>query len=116
MNKLAALVWLAAVAIGALGLYHVKYEVQRLEEELELEHQSILKYQEAIHILKAEWSYLNQPARIADLSKRHLGLAPLTAKQVVQFDELPMRRRQASGNLPGSTLKAQVAGAPRSTP
>ena len=79
MNKFAALVWLTAVAIAALGLYHMKYEVQRLEADLGIEHQSILKHQEAIHILKAEWSYLNQPARISDLAKRHLGLAPLTA-------------------------------------
>jgi len=116
MNKFAALVWLMAVAIAALGLYHVKYEVQRLEEDLGLEHQSILKHQEAIHILKAEWSYLNQPARISDLAKRHLGLAPLTAKQIVRFDELPMRRQHLSGNLPDNNLKARVAGTRRSPP
>lgn len=116
MNKFAALVWLTAVAVAALGLYHVKYQVQRLEEDLGLEHQSILKHQEAIHILKAEWSYLNQPARISDLAKRHLGLIPLTANQVVRFDELPMRRPRLGDNRPGDTLKAQVAGAQRTTP
>ncbi len=116
MNKVAALVWLTAVAIAALGLYHVKYQVQRLEEDLGIEHQSILKHQEAIHILKAEWSYLNQPARISDLAKRHLGLTPLTAKRVVRLEELPMRRTQMSGQQTENALEAQVAGARRSTP
>lgn len=115
MNKFAALVWLTAVAIAALGLYHVKYEVQRLEQDLGLEHQSILKQREAIHILKAEWSYLNQPGRISDLAERHLGLKPLTAEQVVQLDTLPLRRRQ-EGKISPSAAQAHLAGARRSTP
>jgi cell division protein FtsL len=101
MIKMAALVWLVAIVVAALGLFHVKYEVQRLEEELGLEHQSILKRQEAIHILKAEWSYLNQPARISDLARRHLGLAPLVSEQVVRLDDLPQRaRQQAESSTP----------------
>ncbi len=108
MNKIAALVWLAAIAIAAFGLYHVKYEVQRLEQDLELEHRSILKHQEALHILKAEWSYLNRPARISDLAGRHLGLAPMTAGQVVRLDDLPPRS-QAQSDDPAAALKAFLA-------
>ena len=108
MSRIATLVWLVAIMVAALGLVHIKYEVQRLEEELGLEHQSILERQEAIHILKAEWSYLNQPARISDLAKRHLGLAPLVGTQVVRLDDLPQRAEQKAED-PTPVLDAILA-------
>ena len=91
MSRLVILIWLVAIVVAALGLFHVKYQVQRLEEELDLEHRSILHRQEAIHILKAEWSYLNQPARLSDLAERHLGLAPLDSNRLVRLEDLPQR-------------------------
>lgn len=115
MNKFAALVWLTAIAIAALGLYRVKYEVQHLEKRLGLEYQSILKQQEALHILKAEWSYLNQPARIADLASRHLNLQPLSADKVVQLDYLPLRSAGQPAHEP-VVSKAAPAAAPGSPP
>jgi cell division protein FtsL len=102
MSRIAALVWLIAIIVAALGLFHVKYQVQRLEEELGLKHQSILERQEAIHILKAEWSYLNRPARLSDLAKRHLGLEPLVGAQVVRLEDLPARRTQKEEDAPPS--------------
>ena len=92
MIKIAAMFWLAAVAVAALGLFHVKYEVQRLESELKLEHRAILEDQEAIHVLKAEWSFLNRPNRLADLASRHLGMAPLAPAQIVDVQDLPLRQ------------------------
>ena len=113
MSRIAVLVWLTAIMVAALGLFHVKYEVQRLEEELGLEHQSILERQEAIHILKAEWSYLNQPARLSALAKRHLGLAPLDSNRLVRLDDLPRRAgrhtEQASVDLDAILARARSA-------
>jgi cell division protein FtsL len=103
-----ALVWLIAIIVAALGLFHVKYQVQRLEEELGLKHQSILEHREAIHVLKAEWSYLNRPARVSDLARRHLGLAPLVGAQVVRLEDLPKRAApKADDAVP--TLEAILA-------
>ena len=95
MIKVAAMFWLAAVVVAALGLFHVKYEVQRLESELELEHRAILEDQEAIHVLKAEWSFLNRPDRLSDLASRHLGMVPLAPAQVVHIEDLPLRQAPA---------------------
>ena len=92
MIKIAAMFWLAAVAVAALGLFHVKYEVQRLESELKLEHRAILEDQEAIHVLKAEWSFLNRPDRLADLASRHLGMGALAPAQIVHVQDLPLRQ------------------------
>ena len=94
MSRFVVVIWLIAIVVGALGLFHVKYQVQRLEAELDLAQRSILHRQEAIHILKAEWSYLNRPARLSDLAERHLGLAPLDSSRLVRIDDLPQRSEQ----------------------
>lgn len=91
MNRIAGLLFLGAAAAAALFLFVLKYEVQALEEELARMHGDVLRHQEAIHILEAEWSYLNQPARIADLTGRHLELQPLAADRFIRFDEIPER-------------------------
>ena len=67
-----------ALAIGA-GLFQLKHEVQLLEERLADLNRSILSDQEAVHVLEAEWTYLNRPWRLEALAKRHLELAPLAA-------------------------------------
>ncbi len=92
MKRAAAFVWLLTIALTALGLFHVKYEVQRLEQELSQEQRLILEHREAIHVLKAEWSFLNPPTRISKLAARHLGLAPMSSRQIVQIQELPLRQ------------------------
>jgi hypothetical protein len=41
-------------------------------------------------VLEAEWSYLNDPARIGALAERHLGLAAIPGERVVGFQDLPL--------------------------
>jgi cell division protein FtsL len=73
----------------AIGLYVLKNRVHDLEDRLQRLNREIIAEQEAIHILKAEWAYLNQPARLDDLARRHLGLVPENAKQVIDLADLP---------------------------
>ena len=113
MRKLAVITWLLAIAVAAVGLFHISYRVQGLERELGEEHRLILEHREAIHVLNAEWSYLNRPGRIAELATRHLGLAPMSAQQVVFFDELPPRRTAGNetGLQPGAATPASARSA-----
>lgn len=91
MMKRATLLWaLMAVAAGA-GLLVMKYEIRGLEERLAGLNRDILRDQEAIHVLRAEWSYLNQPARLEDLARRLLRLEPSTVDQTGRIAEIPMR-------------------------
>lgn len=91
MSRLVFLLFLLA-AIGVAGaLFQVKYEVQDLERELAEVNSQILADQEAVHVLKAEWSYLNQPARIAALASRHLEFGPMKLEQVTRIAALPPR-------------------------
>src|SRR5690554_7406078 len=72
MNRLVLLL-IVAVAAGIAGfLFQVKYRVQDLEQELATLNQQIRVDREAMHVLRTEWSYLNQPERISELAARHL--------------------------------------------
>lgn len=113
MIRLATLFWTAlALATGA-GLFQVKHEVQKRETELAALDRAILADQEAIHVLRAEWSYLNDPERLEKLSAAHLDLRPLTAESVGRFSDLPVRVAggDASG-APAPAIPAHLA-APR---
>lgn len=104
------LIVLLAVSLS-LTLFVVKYQVQDLEEELVGYNRSITEDRQAIHVLKAEWSYLNQPARLKNLAERHLGLAVVETEQVGTAAEfLPqLPTRPADGSATVTPLTANVA-------
>lgn len=69
------------------GVHRVKVQVQQLAS-LKAE---IAREAEAIRVLKAEWSSLNQPERLQDLARRHLALSPTGAAQIVVLTSLPVK-------------------------
>jgi hypothetical protein len=75
------LITLLASSLG-LTLFVVKYQVQDLEGVLVEYNSKITEDREAIHVLKAEWSHLNQPARLRQLAKRYLGMVDVQPTQV----------------------------------
>lgn len=84
-------VWLVLVLAASGGLYYVKYRVQHLEQQLRTLNQAVVREQEAIHVLKAEWSYVNRPEKLADLVEHHLRLGPVPGAQVGTIDSLSYR-------------------------
>jgi cell division protein FtsL len=84
-------IWLIVAGAVALGLYQVKYEVQRLEEELDQVRSDIRQDRVALHVLEAEWAYLNRPERLQRLASKHLDMGPAGAKQVAAVTALPPR-------------------------
>ncbi len=81
------LIILLAAALS-LTLFVVKYQVQDLEEELVGLNRAITEDRQAIHVLKAEWSHLNEPSRLRKLAERYLGLSPVATDQVGTANEL----------------------------
>jgi cell division protein FtsL len=81
---------LAIILAAALSvvLFGVKYQVRDLEEELTSIERAILNEERAIHVLRAEWSHLNDPERLRQLAARYLDLSPVTARQLGSFDDL----------------------------
>ena len=87
------------------GLFQVKYEVQRLESELHQLNGVILTEQRQIHVLEAEWSYLNRPERLSALARRYLDLVPMDAGHAGVITDLPMRKPTTS---PSPTTRRRV--------
>ncbi|HYB08765.1 MAG TPA: hypothetical protein VEJ16_03745 [Alphaproteobacteria bacterium] len=96
MMHRATWLWLAFVLALGFALFQLKYQVQGLEEKLTRINREILQNEETIHVLKAEWSYRNQPEHIEALARKYLNLQPLAGKQYGRFDDLPMRPAPAA--------------------
>ena len=79
---------LILAAIMSVALFYLKYEVTDLEQDLDALNKAIIADQEAIHVLNAEWSHLNDVARIKDLAKRHLKMIPTDPKQIKSVNDL----------------------------
>jgi len=88
------------LAVGlCAGLFLVKHQVRGLEAQLSRLNESILDDQQAIHVLRAEWSYLNQPARLDDLGRRLLHLELRDGAGITSIDAL-RRRHQLKPAIP----------------
>ncbi len=92
-------IWVLLSIFAGVSMFAVKHQVRSLEGDLRRLERAIVAEQEAIHVLTAEWSYLNQPARLDGLGRRLIGLAPATAAQLTDFTEL---RRALEAPIPDS--------------
>jgi hypothetical protein len=89
--RTATIFWLGLAGLLGAGLFHLKYDVQSLEKHLSGLNAEIVRNQEAIHVLEAEWSYLSQPERLQKLAAKRLELLPVTPAHIVTFGDLPER-------------------------
>ncbi len=78
--------------------------MQALEDNLFRVNRTILAEQEAIHVLHAEWSYMNQPGRLQALASRHLDLQPTKPSQLGTLAGLP--RLPGAATPPTATAPA----------
>jgi cell division protein FtsL len=108
MRSTTLVIVLVAVAIG-VGLFMVKYRVQDLEDQLVQINSEIAKDREAIQVLRAEWSHLNEPDRLRGLADKYLGMKPVpvghVASRAAMDDKLPVRPKAPDVALenPGET-------------
>jgi hypothetical protein len=115
MIRLSALFWLGLVGASGFATYSVKYAVQGVDDQLRQVRQQTAAEQQEIRVLKAEWTYVNQPERLADLNQRFLHLAPVTAKQLQQtIDDIPLRPPEAPP-APAAPAAPVIAAASPST-
>ena len=96
--------WAFIISLTGVSMFLIKHEVQILNAKLNQLHHDVLTHQENISILKAEWSYLNQPGRIEGLARRHSDYRPTETKQIINIKDLPnpkqtnLVRRRVNGN------------------
>lgn len=87
--RITALVYMACFAALSMGLYLVKYSVQNVQREVVAMKDNVAREKESLHLLKAEWAYLNRPDRLQRLASAHLDLVPLDAKKINDVAVLP---------------------------
>lgn len=87
MRRSTVLCGLVAAGIGS-GLFQLKYEVMRLEQQYRQICQTITSTEESTHVLKAEWAHLNDPKRLQLLAERHLEIIPVGGAQLTSLDRV----------------------------
>ena len=90
MMRAATFLWALLATIAGAGLFLLKYQVQAEERHLREVRKDIAGTEQSIHVLKAEWSYLNDPVRLREQAERHLAMHPMRANQMVAIDTIPM--------------------------
>lgn len=94
---------LVLAVIGlSIGLYDIKYRAEIAETRAERIERDIAHEQESIRVLRAEWSYLNQPERLQELARRYTALEPLQASQIGTFADVPLPHRADDYYAPNS--------------
>jgi len=91
MKRLTAICWLLTATAMIALVFHISLEVQGLDGDLEALQEEIAQNRKAVHVLEAEWSFLNSPNTLSDLAQRHLEMQPITGAQIIAFDDLPLR-------------------------
>lgn len=90
MRRSVLLAALSLLAIVAFGLYRLESDVRDMERQLAALNAELLREEQTIHVLSAEWAYLNGPDRLQDLAARHLTLTPVLPSQITRLDKLPI--------------------------
>ena len=91
MIRLLNICVIGALVLAAAYVYKIKFESTRQAERVAKLRMELRREHDVIAALRAEWSRLDNPARIQELAKRHLVLTPVDARQFDRLDRLPQR-------------------------
>ncbi len=92
-----------AVLIAASIVYGLERESRLADGRLGKINRAIAEEREQIRRLRAEWSYLNTPARLEKLAVKHLQHAPSPVSQVIKLNEVESR-------VPGLAPEGEAGG------
>jgi len=82
---------IAALVLAAADVYTIKFQSARQAQLVSKLRVEIRRERDALAALHAEWTKLDNPARIQALARRHLQLVPAEARQIDPLDRLPER-------------------------
>lgn len=115
MIRVGTMIWLGLIGASSAFLFKTSYEVQALEGELRGLNRSILREQDSIRVMHAEWAFLNQPSRLQALTDQFTKLRPIAPTQMIaSAADVPMPLPSLDGEptAPTASLVAQVDALP----
>jgi len=74
-----------------VGLYYVKTRAQSAKKEVSRLERLISQEEASLSVLKAEIAYLENPARLKELSSKHLNLEPVEVENVMSVSDIASR-------------------------
>jgi cell division protein FtsL len=89
MTVRSIVLWMFLGVFAAFGLYTVKYRVQALKGEVAAAETQLREEKRNLHVLTAEWTYLNRPERLRQLATKFLNLKPMHGNQLADLSGLP---------------------------
>jgi len=100
--------WLSLIVVASYAMFHISYEVEQVESELRSLNRQTLGEQEAIHVLKAEWSHLNRPEYLRELSRDLLpNMQDPTVAQIGTLDQIPERNEDTAAQVSLDVVRHQ---------
>jgi hypothetical protein len=108
VSRTFSVVSVALLVLVSFELYNGVHRVKAKEQALAQVKSQTVREREAIRVLKAEWSYLNQPERLQALARRHLALTPTGASQIVVLTSLPVRGAGTPAVVEASDLPPRI--------
>lgn len=115
MIRVGTMIWLGLIGASSAFLFKTSYEVQSLEGDLRGLNRSILREQDSIRVMHAEWAFLNQPSRLQALTDQFTKLRPIAPTQMIaSAADVPMPLPSLDGEpmAPPASLVAQVDALP----
>jgi cell division protein FtsL len=91
MIRLLNICVIVALVFAAIYVYRIKFESTRKAEQVARLRLDIRREHDGIAELRAQWSKLDNPARIQELAQRHLTLRMIDSHQFDPLDHLPER-------------------------
>ena len=83
MIKIRYIIFLFLFIGSTFALFQIKFKVQQLNREVVELKQQLDREKNLIHVLKAEWAYLNQPERLQRLTEKFLDLVEMKPEQIL---------------------------------
>ncbi|MSO90022.1 MAG: hypothetical protein EXR01_00290 [Acetobacteraceae bacterium] len=91
MIRLSTVICAGVAAVAGLYLYHVKYQTRLLDRAISQTSRAIDATRERTGVLRAEWTLMNDPERLAELAGQFLQLNTVTPKQFTTLADLSAR-------------------------
>lgn len=98
-RNLPCLIMLLLVIAVSLGLYQISYSSQRKVREVAALKTTLLAEQQRLQVLRAEWAYLSNPARISGIAKQRIGMVAPDMGQIKTPERVAMALPNPVGDL-----------------